>query len=116
MLDTQAGVRSAWRLRARRWAGIGSRPVHSMSRTMHQPRSKTSPKHLRLGALLRAARVAAGLTQKALAALLGRRQAFVSKYEKRSSGLDAVDFLAIVDLTGADVATVAEAIRDTKED
>ena len=60
---------------------------------------------------MREARVAAGLRQAALAELLGRKQAFVSKYESGARGLDAVDFLAILQLTGADAAAVIEAVR-----
>ncbi len=87
-----------------------------MAPTMDPPRTQTSPKHLRLGVLLREARVAAALTQAALAGLLGRKQAFVSKYENGVRGLDAVDFLAILDLTGADMAEVVEAVREADGD
>lgn len=81
---------------------------------MDQPRTLTSPKHLRLGALLRQARVEAGMLQTQLAELLGRKQAFVSKYESGARGLDAVDFLAILDMTGCDVVRVIEEMRKTK--
>ena len=92
-------------------AAAAAQPARSQSPTIDLPRSQTSPKHLRLGALLRDARVAAGLTQAALAAMLGRKQAFVSKYEKGVRGLDAVDFLAILDLLGADVEAAIQAVR-----
>lgn len=79
--------------------------------SMDQPRTLTSPKHLRLGLLLREARIAAGLRQTKLAELLGRKQAFVSKYESGARGLDAVDFIAILELTGCDVHRVIEALK-----
>ena len=79
---------------------------------MDQPRTLTSPKHLRLGVLLREARVAAGLRQTKLAEMLGRKQAFVSKYEGGSRGLDAIDFLRIVKLTGCDVDHVIDALEE----
>ena len=85
-----------------------------MSPTMDSPPNLTSLKHLRLGSLLREARLAAGLKQAALAELLGRKQAFVSKYENGVRGLDAVDFLTVLALTGADVAAVAKAIQEVE--
>ena len=109
-------------LRVQRGRGAGAkvwrrRPACALlSPIMDRPRTQTSPKHLRLGELLRDARTAAGLRQAALAELLGRKQAFVSKYENGARGLDAVDFLAILDLLGADVGAVAEAMRKVDGD
>lgn len=82
---------------------------------MDQPRVPTSPKHQRLGELLREARVAAGLRQAKLAELLGRKQAFVSKYEGGSRGLDTIDFLRIIRLTGGDAGRIVAALDEIEE-
>lgn len=55
------------------------------------------------------------MRQAELAELLGRKQAFVSKYESGMRGLDAVDFLAILDLTSCDVTQVIEGVRVVEE-
>ena len=82
---------------------------------MNQPRILTSTKHQRLGELLREARKAAGIRQAKLAELLGRKQGFVSKYEGGSRGLDVVDFLRIVKLTGCDVDHVIAVLEEMEE-
>lgn len=83
---------------------------------MDQPRVLTSPKHQRLGALLRDARLAAGLRQAILAEMLGRKQAFVSKYEDGSRGLDTIDFLRIVELTGCNIGQIVAALEQVEEE
>ena len=78
---------------------------------MEKSHTSQSPKHLRLGALLREARLAAGIRQTKLAEMLGRKQAFVSKYESGDRGLDAVDFIAILELTGCDVEHIIASLK-----
>lgn len=56
-------------------------------------------------ALLRAliqARKAAGITQVELAARIGRRQTFVSKYETEERRLDVAEYIAIARAVGAE--------------
>ena len=71
----------------------------------------TSPRQQRLGALLKEAREAIDMRQTQLAGLLGKGQAFVSKYESGASGLDAVDFIEILELTNCDVEHVIAAVK-----
>lgn len=106
-------------VRPRRWVttSLAPQPILCAScESMDQPRILISPKHKRLGELLREARVAAGLRQAKLAEMLGRKQAFVSKYEGGSRGLDIIDFLRIVKLTGCDVDHVMAALEEVEEE
>lgn len=61
-----------------------------------------TPDHLRLIALLRDTRKAAGLTQQALAERLGTPQSFVAKYEGGERRIDVIEFIAIAEAIGAD--------------
>lgn len=73
-----------------------------------------SAKHRRLGELLREARLLEGMRQTRMAELLGRRQAFVSKYESGTRGLDTIDFLEILEIlkvTGGDFERIIAEIR-----
>lgn len=83
---------------------------------MDEPRLLTSPKHKRLGELLRECRKATGLRQAKLAEMLGRKQGFVSKYEGGSRGLDVIDFLRIVELTGGDISRIVAALEQIEEE
>jgi transcriptional regulator with XRE-family HTH domain len=58
-------------------------------------KSLRSPDHIRLIALLVAAREKAGMTQQALADRLGRPQSFVAKYEGGERRIDVIEFIAI---------------------
>ena len=53
-------------------------------------------------ALLLEARTAAGMTQKELAAKLGRQQSFVSKTENGERRLDVIEFMDVCRVLGAD--------------
>ena len=64
------------------------------------PRSRSSPRHQRLGQLLTEARQAAGLTQIELAARLHRPQSYVSKYESGERRLDVIELMEVADGTG----------------
>ena len=58
----------------------------------------------RLAALLVEARREAGLTQVELAEKLGRKQAYVSKYETGARGVDVLELMEIADVLGCDAA------------
>ena len=57
-------------------------------------------RHLRAIESLRAARKVARISQEALAAKLGRRQQFVSKYESGERRLDVIEFLDVAKALG----------------
>lgn len=67
-----------------------------MAKTIH------SEAEAQLRALLRDARLRAGLTQAETAALLGRPQSFVAKYERGERRIDVVEFIHISRAVGAD--------------
>ena len=76
------------------------------------PRSRRSPRRVRLQDLLAAGRRAAGLTQWELAARLGRPQSFVSKYETGERRLDVVELLEVAEALGLDApALLADLLR-----
>lgn len=58
-----------------------------------------------------AERKAAGLTQQQLADRLNKPQSFVSKYERGERRLDVVEFLAVVQATGADACKLIKKIQ-----
>lgn len=64
------------------------------------PRSRHSPRYLRLTELLVQARADAGLSQVDLAARLNRPQSFVSKYESGERRLDVVEFVEVTEAIG----------------
>lgn len=74
-----------------------------------------SPEHLRLIALLIAAREKAGLTQQQLADRLDRPQSFVAKYEGGERRLDLVEFIAIARSLDLDPARAVREIEATYE-
>lgn len=76
------------------------------------PRSRRSPRHQMLQALLMKGRVAAGLTQVELAARLQRPQSFVSKYEGGERRLDVVEFVEVTQAIGCDPAGIITALRN----
>lgn len=75
-------------------------------------KSLRSPDHVRLIALLSAAREKAGLTQQELADRLGKPQSFVAKYEGGERRLDVIEFLAIARALEFDPA---RAVREMAE-
>lgn len=56
---------------------------------------KKSPPYDVLRQLLTDARVAAGLTQQALADRLGRQQSFIGKIESGSRNIDVIEFIEV---------------------
>jgi transcriptional regulator with XRE-family HTH domain len=57
-----------------------------------------------------AARKAAGLSQQALAKLIGRPQSFVAKLERGERSIDVVELVAIGELIGLDLPETLAAI------
>ena len=74
-------------------------------------RSRSSPRHQRLGQLLLQARQAAGLTQIELAARLHHPQSYVSKYESGERRLDVIELMEVADGIGCRVEEVIAALR-----
>ena len=69
-----------------------------------------TPKHGRLGEVLKRLRKKAKVTQASLAAALGRPQPFVSKYEKGRLRVDAVELIDISRVIGCSLDEVAEEV------
>ena len=69
-------------------------------------RSTYSPQYKLLCAYLRDARKKSGLTQAALAKLLGRQQSFVAKYETGERRIDILELKVIADAIGVDACDV----------
>ncbi|HPS77432.1 MAG TPA: helix-turn-helix transcriptional regulator [Thermoanaerobaculaceae bacterium] len=65
---------------------------------------------MRLRALFTQARIAAGLTQLALAEKLGRPQSFVSKYEHGERRLDVGEFTEVAIALGLEPAATIAAL------
>jgi transcriptional regulator with XRE-family HTH domain len=65
-----------------------------------------------VGECLAAARQRAGITQRDLAALLGKPQSFVSAYENGQRRVDLLEFLAIVEAVKADPLAVLAQIME----
>ncbi|MGC8634756.1 MAG: helix-turn-helix domain-containing protein [Candidatus Limnocylindrales bacterium] len=74
-------------------------------------RSVFSPTYGRLRELLIRARRTQGLTQAQLATRVGRRQSFVSKYERGERRLDLVEVLEIADALALDVCQLIAELR-----
>ena len=67
-------------------------------------RNLYDPRYRRLVALLRDARVDAGLTQAELAVRMGRRQTFISKVELAQRDLNLIELLEICGALGVPLA------------
>lgn len=78
------------------------------------PRSRSSPRYLRLRTLLAEAREAHDLTQVELAARLGRPQSYVSKYESGERRLDVIEFMEVADAIGCDVEELVRALANVE--
>ena len=61
---------------------------------------------------LASARREAGVTQRELAARLGRPQSFVSKYERRERRLDVIEFIEIARALGMNAADVVQELGE----
>jgi transcriptional regulator with XRE-family HTH domain len=64
-----------------------------------------------LGQLLIDARRKAGLTQDDVAKKLGRKQAYVSKYELGQRKLDVIEFLSIAEAIGIDPIQIIKKLK-----
>jgi transcriptional regulator with XRE-family HTH domain len=60
--------------------------------------------------------VRAGISQRELAALLGKPQSFVSAYENGQRRVDLLEFLAIVDMVKADPFAVFREIVERRSE
>lgn len=78
-------------------------------------RSSRSPRARRLRELLTAARLEAGLTQRDLAARLGRLQSFIPKYELGDRRVDVVELIEISEAIGCDPAKIFLAVLKLKD-
>ena len=77
-----------------------------MARSTHHPNYQT------LLTLLRDQRERAGITQLALAEILGNTQTFISKIERGERRIDVVEFVEICDALGLDpVASFREFLK-----
>ena len=74
------------------------------------PRSRSSPRYLRLRTLLAEAREAQHLTQVELASRLGRPQSYVSKYESGERRLDVIEFVEVAHAIGCDPEALVRAL------
>jgi len=72
------------------------------------PKSIFSAKYARFREMLVSARKAAGMTQMDLAVRLGRKQSYVSKFERGERRLDIVEFLEVAEALGIDVLRFVE--------
>lgn len=72
---------------------------------------KLKNRHELLGLYLVEARREAGLTQDELAEKLGRKQAYVSKYELGQRKLDVIEFLTITRAIGIDPVQIIKKLK-----
>ncbi len=80
------------------------------------PRSRRSPRQLRLQEILAAKRNEDGITQAALAVVLRRPQTFVSKYEIGERRLDVVEFIEVCQALGLTPKDVVADLCKIKSD
>lgn len=65
-------------------------------------KEKPDLRYVRLRRVLVERRMAAGLSQTELAAMLGKHQSYISKVESGERGIDVVEFVELVRAIGAD--------------
>ncbi len=73
-------------------------------------RQPNAPPYVVLRERLIAARKASGLSQEAVAQMIGRPQSFVAKVERGERSLDVVEFIAISRVVGLDVVDMSRAV------
>lgn len=66
-----------------------------------------------VGSYLEDLRTSANVTQKELAALLGKPQSFVSSYESGQRRIDVLELIRIVDALGGNAQAVCRGLVDT---
>lgn len=71
-----------------------------------------APAYERFAAMLREGRLAAGLTQEALATKLGRPQSFVAKYEAGERQLDVIEFILVTKAMGTSAAAIFQRLKE----
>jgi transcriptional regulator with XRE-family HTH domain len=72
------------------------------------PKSVFSAKYTRFRSMLAEARKKARMTQTDLAVKLGRKQSYVSKFERGERRLDLIEFLEVAEVLGIDVLGFVE--------
>jgi ribosome-binding protein aMBF1 (putative translation factor) len=83
-----------------------------LTRSGHpMPRSRQSPRQMRLLELLIQARAEAGLTQAEVAQQLRRPQSFVSKYESGERRLDLVELIEVSEALNLPLVGLLEQIQ-----
>ena len=68
--------------------------------------------HDHLAAIMRSARINAGMTQRDVAVALGKPQSFVSKYESAERHLDIVTLSRICRVVGTSLQRVAQMLEE----
>lgn len=71
-------------------------------------------RYIRFRELLIAARQNAGLSQEAVAGMIGRPQSYVSKYESGVRRLDVVEFLEVMEAIGTNPVEIIEALKQIR--
>ena len=100
-----AGFASRNRKHLRLRRAVGNR------RTVSVPRSNFTPAAALFRHCLKKRRIAAGLTQRSLAARLNRPQSFVAKYESGERRIDVVEYLEIAKAVGFDPSELIRELR-----
>lgn len=80
-------------------------------RMLELPRDLRQPRYARLRELMIEARKAAGLSQAAVAAKLGRPQSYIADIERNERRIDVIEFLALSEAIGFDPTGVLEEVR-----
>lgn len=75
------------------------------------PRDLRQPRYARLRELMIEARKAAGLSQAAVAAKLGRPQSYIADIERNERRIDVIEYLALADAIGFDAISILEQVR-----
>ncbi len=78
--------------------------------------TKYSPRQIALREALKEARLQAGYTQIALAAAIGRRQPFVSKYEDGECRIQTSEWMDVLRILGKDPADLLKRLQEIEEE
>ena len=81
-------------------------------RMLELPRDLRQPRYARLRELMIEARKAAGLSQAAVAARLGRPQSYIADIKRNERRIDVIEFLALAEAIGFDALVLLRQVRD----